>query len=89
MFDLLGKLASNNGLLGLLLAISFVAIGILWVENKRLNAAVVDQANKRVEDLKAAQAAYATLSESATKVAENTYTIVQNLQQLLNSMKRA
>lgn len=60
----------------------------LYKENKQLARDKVDLANQRVQDLKEARDSYANLSESATKVAENTYTIVQNLQQLLNTWKK-
>ena len=63
-------------------------IYFLYKENKQSNKEKLDLANQRVQDLKEAQASYSVLSEAATKVAENTFTIVQNLQSLLNGMKK-
>lgn len=63
-------------------------IGFLYKENKALSKEKVDLANQRVQDLKEARDSYAALSETSSKVAENTYTIVQNLQQLLNTWKK-
>lgn len=79
---------ARQGLGYLLFSGSLVVIFYQYRENRQLNADKVDLANRRVEDLKDAQTAYSALSESATKVAENTYTIVQNLQQLLNNAKQ-
>jgi predicted histidine transporter YuiF (NhaC family) len=79
---------ARQGLGYLLFSGSLVVIFFMYRENRQLNVDKVDLANKRVEDLKQAQAAQNAISESATKVAENTYTIVQNLQQLLNNAKK-
>lgn len=79
---------AKQGLGYLLFIGSLLVIFFLFKENQKLNNDKVDLANRRVDDLQAAQRAYMVLSESATKVAENTYTIVQNLQQLLNNIKK-
>ena len=80
---------AEQGLGFLLFAGSLLVIFFLYRENQKLSNEKVDLANRRVEDLKEARTAYSVLSEASTKVAENTYTIVQNLQQLLNSMKKS
>ncbi len=85
--DYLAEIA-KGGFGYVLFAGSLLVIFFLYKENRRLSDEKVDLANKRVEDLRQAQAAYSVLSDAATKVAENTYTIVQNLQQLFNNMKR-
>lgn len=79
---------AKQGLGFTLAVVAGFAIFFLYKENRQLSQDKVDLANKRVEDLKEAQHSYATLSDAATKVAENTYTIVQNLQQLLNNWKK-
>lgn len=79
---------AKQGLGYLLFAGSLLVIFFLHRENRKLSDEKVELANRRVEDLKEARNAYGILSETATKVAENTYTIVQNLQQLLNNMKK-
>lgn len=72
----------------LLFAGSILIIFFLYRENKQLSNDKVDLANKRVEDLKESAKSYAIVSDATQKVAENTYTIVQNLQQLLNNIKQ-
>lgn len=79
---------AKQGLGYLLFAGSLLVIFFLHKENKKLSEDKVELANRRVEDLKEARNAYSILSENATKIAENTYTIVQNLQALLNNMKK-
>lgn len=67
------------------------ALGVVYYKDKqveRYKDQIVDLANKRVEDLKEARNAYAVIAESQTKVAENTYTIVQNIQNLVNTIKQ-
>ena len=79
---------AEQGLGYLLFAGSLLVIFFLHKENQKLSNEKVELANKRVEDLKEARNAYSILSDASTKVAENTYTIVQNLQQLLNNIKK-
>lgn len=86
--DYLPEIA-KQGLGYLLFAGSLVVIFFLHRENRKLSDGQVELANKRVEDLVAARNAYGILSDSSTKVAENTYTIVQNLQQVLNNVKKS
>ena len=85
--DFLSEIA-KQGLGWMLFAASVVVIFFLYKENRKLSQDKVDLANQRVEDLKEARNAYAILSETASKTAENTLTIVQNIQQLLNSWKK-
>lgn len=80
---------AKQGLGYLLFAGSILVNFFLYRENKKLSNDKVDLANRRVEDLVAARNAYSILSDASTKVAENTYTIVQNLQQLLNNFKKS
>jgi hypothetical protein len=78
---------AKQGLGYLLFAGSLV---IIFYQNRKIDQyqnEKVELANRRVEDLKDARNAYAAVSDASTKVAENTYTIVQNLQQLLNNLK--
>jgi hypothetical protein len=88
MGDFLLKGIAQQGFGYLLFAGSLLVIFFMYRENRKLSEKSVEQADRRVEDLKEAQRVYNSLSESATKVAENTYTIVQNLQQLLNNAKK-
>lgn len=85
--DFLGEIA-KQGFGYLLFAAALVVIYFLYKENRKLSEDKVDLANKRVEDLKEARGAYATLTETASKTAENTLTIVQNIQQILNNWKK-
>lgn len=80
---------AKQGLGYLLFAGAVLVIFALYKENKQLSKDKVDLANQRVQDLKEARDSYAILSESATKVAENTYTIVQNMQSLMNTWKKS
>ncbi len=80
---------ARQGLGYLLFSGSLVVIFFLYRENRKLSEDKVGLAKEIVEQLKSAQATYNTLSESSIKVAENTYTIVQNLQQLLNNAKKS
>lgn len=86
-FDYLGELA-KQGLGWLLFAGSIVIIYFLYKEIKQLNKEKIDLANQRVIDLKEARDAYGILSQSASKTAENTFTIVQNIQSILNTWKK-
>lgn len=79
---------ASQGFGYLLFVIACFVIYFLYKENKQLNNEKIGLANQTVQILKEAQATYTTLSESSIKVAENTYTIVQNLQQVLNSRKQ-
>lgn len=85
--DYLAEIA-KQGFGYLLLAGSLFVVYFLYKENQKLNKEKVDLANQRVEDLKEAKDAYATLSSQTSKTAENTLTIVQNIQQILNSFKK-
>jgi len=82
------KTIAMQGFGYLLFAGSILIIFFLYRENKQLSNDKVDLANKRVEDLKESAKSYAIVSDATQKVAENTYTIVQNLQQLLNNIKQ-
>jgi len=79
---------SKQGLGYLLFAASLFVIFFLYKENQKLNNEKVDLANKRVEDLQEARDAYTLLSNAASKTAENTLTIVQNIQQLLTNWRK-
>lgn len=83
------KAIAEQGFGYLLFAGCLPIIFFLYKDNRKQSDEKVELSKLRVEDLKQAQAAYATLSQANTKVAENTYTIVQNLQSLLNNMKKA
>lgn len=83
------KAIAMQGFGYLLFAGTLLVLFFMYRENKQLSREKVDLANQRVQDLKEARDSYAILSESATNVAQNTYTIVQNLQQLLNAWKKA
>lgn len=86
--DYLPEIA-KQGLGYLLFVGTLPIIYFLYKENRQLSIEKVDLANKRVDDLRQAQQAYMAISEASTKVAENTYTIVQNLQSLLNNLKQS
>ena len=85
--EYLGEIA-KQGLGYLLFVGALVVIFYQHKENQKSSNEKVELANRRVEDLKEARNAYSILSDASTKVAENTYTIVQNLQQLLNNIKK-
>lgn len=76
-----------GGVFGLLFGGSLIVIFFLYKENRQLSKDKVDLVSQTVQLLNEARNSYANLSESASKTAENTYTIVQNLQQLLNNAK--
>lgn len=88
MGDTFLKMIAAQGFGYLLFVGSLLVIFFLFKDNRKLSDEKVDLANRRVEDLKEAQAVYATLSKASTDLAQNTYTIVQNLQQLLNNAKK-
>lgn len=67
---------------------ALIVILFMWKENQKKTDQLISMANQRVVDLIQARDAYAVLSDTATKVAENTFTIVQNIQQLLNNLKK-
>lgn len=85
--DYLGEIA-KQGFGYLLFAGAILVVYFLYKENQKLNKEKVDLANQRVDDLKEAKDAYATLSSQTSKTAENTLSIVQNIQQILNSWKK-
>ena len=85
------KFFELGGVFGLLFGGSLIIILFLYKENRTLQREKLEQVEKRVEELKVAQKAYTDSTEANRKVAEtgyriaeNTFTVVQNLQQLLN-----
>lgn len=72
----------------LLFIAACIVIYFLYKENRQLSNDKVDLANQRVADLKEARDTYAILSDKASKTAENTLTIVQNMQSILNNWKK-
>lgn len=86
-FDYLGEIA-KQGLGWLLFAGSVVVIYFLYKEIKQLNKDKIDLANQRVADVEKAREAYGVLSQTASKTSENTLTIVQNIQSILNTWKK-
>jgi hypothetical protein len=81
------KLIASQGFGYLLFVASMFVCFFLYKENRKLNQDKVDISEKRVEDLKEAQANYGKMSEASQIVAQNTLTIVTNLQNLLNKAK--
>lgn len=86
-FDYLGEVA-KQGLGWLLFAGAVVVIYFLYKEIKQLNKEKIDLANQRVIDGEKAREIYSILSQSASKTSENTLTIVQNIQSILNTWKK-
>ena len=87
----LDQFAKYGGVFGVLFGGSVIIIGFLWKENRALQAKILDQAEKRVEELKVSKAENAAAAEASRQIAENgfrvaesTFTVVQNLQQLFN-----
>lgn len=80
---------AKQGLGYLLFVLSCGVIGILYRDNKKLSEEKVTLANQRVEDLKEVQEKYGTVLDTSTKIADNTFIIVQNLQTLLNNLKKS
>lgn len=79
---------AKQGLGWMLFIGSLSVIFFMYKELKAANKEKVDLANMRVQDLKEARDAYATLSSSAQLTAQNTLTIVTNIQNIISNWKK-
>lgn len=81
------KTIAEQGFGYVLFLASMFACLFLYKENRKLNQDKIDLSEKRVDDLKEAQANYFKMGEASQIVAQNTLTIVTNLQNLLNKAR--
>lgn len=96
-FSLLGQIASQ-GFLGIFLALSLLTNYLLYRENRALSKEKVELVERHVaallsvkdayfDSLEKIKQAYADNADRTSQVINNILTIVQNLQQILNTKK--
>lgn len=74
---------AKQGLGYLLFAGSLIVIFFLYRENRNASQELKDLAEKRITDLKEVQANYTNSISAIKAVADNTLTIVENLQTMI------
>jgi len=86
--DPLLQTIAEQGFGYLLFAGAILLLFFFYKENKALNQKMQDQANQRVDDLKETQANYVKMSEASQTTGQNVLTIVKNIQDILNNLKK-